>query len=63
MEPKRILKCYQNEKAFQEYATIREKEYYLSQLLKNPGWLDKPGCITRYCVKETHPPHRDKGEL
>lgn len=39
MRTDRILKCYQKEKEFQEYQTTIEKEYYLSQSLRNPGRL------------------------
>ena len=37
MKPKRLLKCYQDEKDFQEYQNIKENEYYLAQLLKFQG--------------------------
>lgn len=46
MKPGRILKCYQNEKVFQEYQSIKEREYYLAQLLKLHGSCSpsKPSC-------------------
>ncbi len=41
MKPVRLLKNYLKEKQIQEYQIVKEKEYYLSQQLKNPEGSDK----------------------